>query len=392
MKIAYFSPLPPTRSGIADHSAELLPYLAAHADITLFAEEPMAVAEEIREQFKVRPLTDYPAAQWQYDLPLYHMGNSHHHEAIYQMSLAYPGLVVLHEPGLHHFIADRTIGQGNRIGYIRELAYAHIGPGPDYLTHLQSEDVYKLPLSNRLIDISLGMITHSHYAQGMIRRIRPSIPTRVIPELMTPQTGQPHRRADMGAPDDAIIFASLGQITVHKQMELALRAFSLVRQTSAQAYFLIVGETLASETESLTTLIKELHLESFVYQTGYVANLSEFVGWLLLADVVLSLRHPTIGETSAVALRAMGAAKPLIVFDQGWYSEIPAAAALKISPLDETALVTAMCQLGENADLREQMGQAGRQTIRAHYAPEPVAAAYHDFIRHLLEKYGRDVG
>ncbi|HUM72012.1 MAG TPA: glycosyl transferase family 1, partial [Chloroflexota bacterium] len=89
MKIAYFSPLPPTHSGIADYSAELLPYLAAHADITLFAEDPVAVAEEIRGQFEVRPLTAYPAVQWYYDLPLYHMGNSHHHETIYQMCLRY---------------------------------------------------------------------------------------------------------------------------------------------------------------------------------------------------------------------------------------------------------------------------------------------------------------
>ncbi len=389
MKIAYFSPLPPTPSGIADHSAELLPYLAAHADITLFAADPDVVAEAIRVRFVVRPLTDYPASQWQYDLPLYHLGNSRHHEDIYQMSLQFPGLVVLHEPGLHHFIADRTAGQGNPVAYLRELAYAQIGPGPDYFAHLQPDDVYRLPLSNRLIDLSLGMILHSRYAQTMVQQLRPSLPTRIILELMTPQTGQSHRRADMGAPDDAIIFASLGQVTAHKQIELALRAFSQVRQTNPQAYFLIVGETLTSETESLATLIGELQLEPFVYQTGYVATLAEFVNWLLLADVVLSLRHPTIGETSAVALRAMGAAKPLIVFDQGWYSEIPDAAALKVPPLDEAALVNAMHRLAENAPARQQMGQAGQAFIRAHCAPEQAAAAYAGFMRHLLEKYGR---
>jgi glycosyltransferase involved in cell wall biosynthesis len=83
----------------------------------------------------------------------------------------------------------------------------------------------------------------------------------------------------------------------------------------------------------------------------------------------------------------MGAGKPLIVFDQGWYSEIPNEAALKIPPLDETALVQAMCQLGENVALRQQMGAAGQQYIRSHCTPEQVAAAYGDFIRSLLEKY-----
>lgn len=386
-QIAYFSPLPPTPSGIADHSAELLPYLAAYANITLFADDPEQVAAALKAQFPIRPYHTYPTAHWQYDLPLYHMGNSRHHDALYTLSLRYPGLVVLHELGLHHFIADRTIGEGDRVGYIRELAYAQHGPGPDYLSHLQPDDLYHLALNNRLIDISIGMIVHSRYVQERVLRVRPSIPTRLIPELMTPQTGQAHRRPEMHAPDEAVIFASLGQITAHKQIELALRAFHRVRRTNPLAYFLIVGEAPTSEAETLAALIAQLNLEPFVYQTGFIPTLPEFVNWLLLADVVLNLRHPTIGETSAIALRAMGAAKPLIVFDQGWYREIPNGAALKIPPLDEGALVKAMGRLGENADLRRQMGEAGQQYIRSQCAPEEVAAAYGNFIRSLLEKY-----
>ena len=37
LRIAYFSPLPPARSGIADYSRELLPHLARHARLTLRA-------------------------------------------------------------------------------------------------------------------------------------------------------------------------------------------------------------------------------------------------------------------------------------------------------------------------------------------------------------------
>ena len=33
MRVAYLSPLPPQRSGIADYSAELLPELARHLEI-----------------------------------------------------------------------------------------------------------------------------------------------------------------------------------------------------------------------------------------------------------------------------------------------------------------------------------------------------------------------
>ena len=45
LRIAYFSPLPPARSGIADYSRELLPALADHADLTLFTAQPASVAD-----------------------------------------------------------------------------------------------------------------------------------------------------------------------------------------------------------------------------------------------------------------------------------------------------------------------------------------------------------
>ena len=47
--------------------------------------------------------------------------------------------------------------------------------------------------------------------------------------------------------------------------------------------------------------------------------------WSLLAasDVVVSLRSPTMGETSAAAVRALSLGKPLVVSDVGWFSELP---------------------------------------------------------------------
>ena len=40
-RLAFVSPLPPQPTGIADYSAELVPALARHYDITLVSEEPV---------------------------------------------------------------------------------------------------------------------------------------------------------------------------------------------------------------------------------------------------------------------------------------------------------------------------------------------------------------
>ena len=53
--------------------------------------------------------------------------------------------------------------------------------------------------------------------------------------------------------------------------------------------------------------------------------LDEDVLWQLLADsdVCVSLRWPTMGETSGMAIRALSLGKPLVVSDVGWFSELP---------------------------------------------------------------------
>ena len=43
LRIAFFSPLPPAKSGIADYSAALLEPLKRLADVTVFTDQPKAI-------------------------------------------------------------------------------------------------------------------------------------------------------------------------------------------------------------------------------------------------------------------------------------------------------------------------------------------------------------
>ncbi len=94
VRVAYYSPLPPSRSGIADYSALLLPALRERVDVV--------VAE---------PGKRAPDA----DVALYHIGNDPDaHGWIVDALNKRPGVVVLHEYVLHHLIAGITIGRGER--------------------------------------------------------------------------------------------------------------------------------------------------------------------------------------------------------------------------------------------------------------------------------------
>jgi glycosyltransferase involved in cell wall biosynthesis len=190
--------------------------------------------------------------------------------------------------------------------------------------------------------------------------------------------------------EDSVLFGSYGLITEHKQIEMALRAFQRLRATIPDAHYLLVGEALPDV--GLESIIKRLKLTEVVHHIGYAPDLDGFVDWLCTADVVINLRYPTVGETSATALRAMAAGRALIVFDHGWYSEIPDEAAIKVTAMDEDALLAAMLKLAHSSELRRRMGEAGLSYTGSVCHPARAAEAYASGLRSILAFYRRRYG
>src|SRR5262249_54855480 len=107
MRVSFFSPLPPSKSGIADYSQTLIAHLSGLADLKIFnaAGDP-----------------------GQSGIALYQIGNNIHHDFVYETALRHPGVVVLHESNLHHLIAEITIKRGDWDAYLREVEF-DAGPG-----------------------------------------------------------------------------------------------------------------------------------------------------------------------------------------------------------------------------------------------------------------------
>ena len=381
LRIAYFSPLPPARSGIADYSSELLPYLANYANITLFTADPHEISPALTQQFSTQPIRKYPEQRWQYDITLYQMGNSAYHKEMYEMFRRFPGIVVLHDYGLHQFIAYLAAANHKTADYSREVAYELGSQGIAYIRQAQAHTLHNAPLNRRLLDLSLGVIVHSDYVRNLILARGEKTAVTVIPHQMTTFTGK-SRHHQLPFPENAVIFASVGQVTSAKQIEFALRAFKKVRQTNPHAYYFIVGEE--TKDMNLSNIIHTLDLSDYVHHIGYVADKETFTDWIYTADVIINLRYPTIGETSSTALRALAAGRPLILFDHGWYSELPDSTCIKTAPLDEDALIEAMATLASQPELRQRLGKSGQQHITAHHHPTHVADAYLTFIGQRL--------
>lgn len=414
MRLAYFSPLPPSKSGIADYSIELLPFLAKGADISVFVEQAdeLRLNQHRKEQasrqggdFAVYYAIHFDEINRQnpFDLCIYHQGNNPHHEFIYERALKTPGLLVLHEHCLHHLIAWRTLGRKDEDAYWNELFYSYgrlgarvaemreLGVGSEYQQFL-------MPLNRRLVANSLGIITHNAYAasqlEGQLEGINASTPIEIIPHHLSPKVYELDAmdagecRRSLGIPDDAWVMASLGFVTQSKRIPTVLAAFKRLLAVVPNAMYLIVGED--HWRWSVAPLIEEMGLGDRVRITGYTTE-KDFFRYLKAVDVIVNLRFPTAGETSGTLIRALGAGKPVIVSDFGQFGELPDDVCLKVSagPDEEKELYSRLRALAYRPTLREQISRRASEWIRSENEISRCAARYLDFAERIVKSGNR---
>jgi hypothetical protein len=97
-----------------------------------------------------------------------------------------------------------------------------------------------------------------------------------------------------------------------------------------------------------------------------------------------------MGETSGTAIRALVLARPLVVSDIGWFSELPddAVAKVAVGPREVDELSELLSRLCGDGGLREGLGARGEAYVRREHDLERVAEAY---VAALEEAAGREL-
>src|SRR3954470_12445965 len=189
MRLAYYSPLPPMKSGIADYSAELLPHLAEHCEIELIVDE--GFRPEGR-RFPVHGQRALPGllAQGRFDAVLYQLGNNRdYHASIYKTLIDHPGVVVLHEYVIHHLVRDLTLFAGDPEAYVREMRYAYGRSGEAMARRCVATGVplnpWSYPLFERAVDASRGVIVHNRCTRDRVLASRPLTRMATVPHHLS---------------------------------------------------------------------------------------------------------------------------------------------------------------------------------------------------------------
>jgi glycosyltransferase involved in cell wall biosynthesis len=362
VKVAYFSPLPPERTGVADYSALLLPALEKRLDLT------------------VVPRGRRRRAPRGTDVAVYHVGNNPDaHAWIVDALRRRPGVVVLHDFVVHHLVAGMTVGRRDGHGYLDAMELEHgvvgrlLGHGvlDKRIPPLWESRPEDFPLSRFVLEHATGVIVHSHTVRDLVRATGYEGRVWHVPHPAWPVPDLEPERVSAGP-----VVGCFGVVNASKRIPELLRAFAAVRDRHPHVTLLLAGPTspgfdLDRRLQRLGLADDGLRREDWVDERRL---------WSLMAgsDVSVNLRHPTMGETSGIAIRALSLGKPLVVSDVGWFSELPGDAALRV-PVDANevdTLAAALELLVTRADVRDQMGHSAAELARREHDLERVAERY----------------
>jgi glycosyltransferase involved in cell wall biosynthesis len=332
----FFSPFPPTQSGVSDYSFAIAKRISRENDVLPIVKTPQekdfltshGLAAEIFDK------TTMPAG-----LSIFQIGNSAAHDYLFRAALKTPGIVVIHDLLLHGLIKSATLGYNEVAEYKSLMEFE--GPSGHLVAERTLVGDFK-PLyaafvggHRKLVEGALCVIVHSDWAAQYVRRENETVPIHVIPHFCDGGIDTAERegrtlatRDQLGISKNSFVISHFGFVTESKQLSLLIR-ISLLLQEKLDLHLLIAGagsrDLLSTERASLSLLKNKTIVDHLPEQ---MLNDS-----ILASNLVSLLRYPSSGETSGIGARCMAMGRPVVCFDYYAYSDFPRDVAVHI-PLD----------------------------------------------------------
>ena len=426
-RLAWFSPLPPVKSGISQYNRELLPFVSDSYAVDAFVDGPLERFVSPGARVRLFSAHDFI---WKnlahpYDLVVYQLGNAPCHDYMWAYAVRYPGLVVLHDGQLHHARARMLLQQRHprREDYRREFRFNHPDAHPDLAelgaVGLLGSLTYLWPMLRIIVESSRHLLVHNEWLAESIHQAHPGAAIDVVemgvpaPAPLAGARGQ--IRSRHGISEDAVLFTALGKVTPEKRLREAIRALASIVETAPHAHLLVAGETV--DYYDLQAEAERLDVSTRVTISGYVSD-DEIDNYVAASDVCLCMRWPTSRETSASWLRCLAAGKPTISTDLVHTGDIPTLdprnwsvvaafetgttnaveppadappVGVSIDILDEGhSLKLALRRLATDEKLRLALGSNARELWARRFKLETMVEGYRTAIARILQAAPRD--
>jgi len=322
MNIAFMTPLPPQKTGIANYAYDLLVGLSKFHDleITVLTNTDGYINDKIKVINIAKEDIDFSKFQ----LINYQLGNNEEfHYYMYNVLKKYGGMVHIHDIVLHEVLAKSLNAAKQRKMYLSVIRKLYGKKNSDLLNELFEKDIYpwktkiaiQLPCFEEFVSSAETCIVHSKYIQKKIQSKFTSQSIYKVNQLYNVPPTQNKTN------NNTIRFGVFGGVEVNRKVYDIIKVFSSIIELNINLELIIVGE-ISQKCKDIIDLPKKYNIEKNVSFHNHV-NDDEFYDLLNSIDLLIALRDPTVGETSAVVMQSLQLNVPVVVSDVGWYSELP---------------------------------------------------------------------
>lgn len=388
-KLAYFSPLPPAQSGIADYSAELLPELARHYDIEIIAEQSETNDAWLSANFPVRTMDWFEAHSSAFSRVVYNFGNSTFHDYMLDAMAKFPGIVVLHD-FYHSGLMAHLDLTGQRSGIWEEALYRSHGYSAIYAKK-KAQDlnqiIWTYPCNQLVLERAQGVIVHSEFSKKLAQKwygAHAADNWKLIQHLriLPKHLDRKKARASLGLNESDFLICSFGILGPTKLNHALLSAWlNSSLANNSHCHLVFVGKNDGGDYGAeLMKTIKSSKAAARIKITGF-ADLELFRSYLQAADVAVQLRTLSRGETSGTVLDCMAYGIPTIINSNGSMAELPAEALIKLAEdVQESQLTEQIEALYANQASRTRLALSARAHIQKHHNPYQIGDDYYHAI------------
>jgi glycosyltransferase involved in cell wall biosynthesis/predicted SAM-dependent methyltransferase len=398
-RLAFASPLPAERTGIADYSAELLSELINHYDIELITDQQTIVLPTSLQSLPRQSISWFASHANSYDRILYQMGNSPFHTHMLDLLAQHPGVVVLHDFFLSGMLAyEELLGHipnawSNALFNSHGYAALQSRYSPEGFEHAKNH----YPCNLDVLQNAKGVIVHSQYSQHLAQKWYTQdagSDWNVIPLLRT-AAASPNRnsaREALGIHPDAFVICSFGLVDPTKRSYRLIEAFlsSKLRNIS-HCELILVGENHGGDYgKDILECIRNSDCENRIRVTGW-SEKDIYNQYLQAADIGVQLRTLSRGETSAAVLDCMNYGLATIVNANGSMAELPLDAVWMMpDEFTDIDLILALETLYEDHTKRNQLADNARNHLITKHNPASCAQQYAQTIEATYQRTTTD--
>jgi glycosyltransferase involved in cell wall biosynthesis len=394
-RIAVVTPLPPQRSGVADHSYHLIEALSRYVDVDAALDGSLGTGTA-PPGVRVLGPRSFDAADGLagiYDRVFYCLGNSAFHEVALELLLRRPGVVIAHDvffTGVYGHLAaarPRVLPDGFD-GALRAMYGDRLhAPTAEGAFDFSQANRHGILMARQAIAQSEVFLVHSNHAAQLARLDAARADEHkieVIPFGGPPAVEDAKERADS---DEDFVVGTFGLVSPAKQTAKLIEAWRFVTAKVPTARLAIVGsEAEPGASIRLEAVTVHCGVGATVTQTGDVPE-PAFRDWIARAAIAVQLRAGSSGESSAIVAQTLAAGVPTIVTDIGAARELPDEAVVKVHR-DITApeLAEAIVRLLRSPVQRAALARAGRQFAAEHSFQRVAKLLYDRYIANQNER------